>query len=83
MLKFNIPITGIIENMSYFQCDYCSKPKYIFGKSGAEDLAKQFNTKVIAKIPIFNEFEENMKQDNSQNKKKDEIFNNLVKNLID
>ena len=83
MLKFNIPITGIIENMSYFQCDYCSKPKYIFGKSGVEDLAKQFNTKVIAKIPIFNEFEENMKQDNSQNKKKDEIFNNLVKNLID
>ena len=82
MLKFNIPITGIIENMSYFQCDYCSKPRYIFGKSGAEDLAKQFNTKVIAKIPIFNEFEENMKQDNSQNQEKDKIFNNLVKKLI-
>ena len=53
MLKFNIPITGIIENMSFFKCDNCDKSHYIFGKNSVESLAKQFNTKVIAKLPIF------------------------------
>ena len=82
MLKFNIPITGIIENMSYFQCDKCSEPIYIFGKNGAEDLAKQFNTKVIAKLPIINENEDNLKQKTSNNQKKDHVFNDLVKRII-
>ena len=57
MLKFNIPITGIIENMSFFKCDNCDKNHYIFGKNGVENLAKQFNTKVVAKLPIFNNSE--------------------------
>ncbi|MBF95854.1 MAG: Iron-sulfur cluster carrier protein [Alphaproteobacteria bacterium MarineAlpha9_Bin4] len=82
MLKFNIPVTGIIENMSYFECDHCSEPNYIFGKNGVEDLAKQFNTKVVAKLPIISEFEEGLKQNNSKLENKEKIFNNLAENLI-
>ena len=52
MLKFNIPITGIIENMSFFKCDE-GKKYYIFGENKVENLAEQFNTTVIAKLPIF------------------------------
>ena len=67
MLKFNIPITGIIENMSFFKCDNCDKKYYIFGKNGVENLAKQFNTKVVAKLPIFNNSKKSFFQDYNNN----------------
>ena len=81
MLKFNIPITGIVENMSFFQCDNCSQINYIFGKGGAEDLAKEFNTKVIAKLPIFNETDSDLNKKTAQEKFKEEIFCDLAKQL--
>ena len=52
MLKFNIPITGIIENMSFFKCDV-GKKYFIFGENKVENLAKEFNTNIIAKLPIL------------------------------
>lgn len=70
MLKFNIPITGIIENMSFFKCDL-GKKYYIFGENKVEDLAKQFNTELIAKLPIIRDFDED-----SNN-----MFDDLVKKL--
>ncbi|MDC3024045.1 Mrp/NBP35 family ATP-binding protein [Alphaproteobacteria bacterium] len=71
MLKFNIPVTGIIENMSFFECDL-GKKYYIFGENKVESLAKQFKTEVIAKLPIFKNSE----------KEKDTAFDNLVKKLF-
>ena len=79
MLKFNIPVTGIIENMSYFECEECSHPNYIFGKNGTEDLAKQFGTKVLAKIPIFNEADGDSEL---ARRTKEDIFNKIVENLV-
>ncbi len=81
MLKFNIPITGIIENMSYYRCSKCSEPQYIFGKNGAEDLAKEFNTKVIAKLPIITEFHDNLVNESNKNEEH-EIFYDIAKKLI-
>ena len=50
--KVGVPIMGIVENMSYFE-DHKSKNKtYIFGKGGGKKIAKMFNTKVLAEIPI-------------------------------
>ena len=48
----NIPILGIIENMSYFKCPECGHEHMIFGESDINDTAKQFDTKVLAKLPI-------------------------------
>ena len=79
MLKFNIPVTGIIENMSYFECGECSHPNFIFGKNGTEDLAKQFGTRVLAKIPIFNEADS---ESELVRNTKDDIFNKIVENLV-
>ena len=79
MLKFNIPVTGIIENMSYFECEECSHPNYIFGKNGTEELAKQFGTKVLAKIPIFNEADGDSEL---ARRTKEDIFNKIVENLM-
>ena len=48
----NIPILGIVENYSYFKCPDCQKEHKIFGESHIEEVAKEFDTKVLAKIPF-------------------------------
>ena len=48
----NIPILGIIENMSFFQCDEHQKKHYIFGKGGGAKLAEELGVPLIAEIPI-------------------------------
>ncbi|TLD99003.1 Mrp/NBP35 family ATP-binding protein [Helicobacter trogontum] len=50
--KCNIPIFGIIENMSGFVCPDCNKKYEIFGKGNSDMLAQEFDTEVIAKIPL-------------------------------
>ncbi|WP_104718418.1 Mrp/NBP35 family ATP-binding protein [Helicobacter trogontum] len=50
--KCNIPIFGIIENMSGFVCPDCNKKYEIFGKGNSDMLAQEFHTEVIAKIPL-------------------------------
>ena len=47
-----IPVLGIVENMSYFVCPDNNKKYEIFGKSKTEQVAKQYNTKVLGKVPI-------------------------------
>lgn len=48
----NIPILGIVENMSYFKCPDCDKEYKIFGESNIEEIAKNHGIKVISKFPI-------------------------------
>ena len=50
--KMNIPILGIVENMSYVLCPDCGKKIEVFGKSKVEELAKEFNVQNIAKLPF-------------------------------
>ena len=52
----NIPILGIIENYSYFQCPDCGKTISIFGESHIDEIAKDFDLDVLAKLPINPEF---------------------------
>ncbi len=48
----NIPILGIIENMSYFECPDCGKKHKIYGDSHIEEIAAQYDIPVLAKIPV-------------------------------
>ena len=50
--KLHIPVAGIVENMSGFVCPKCGEESDIFGAGTCEDLAKEYNTQVIANIPI-------------------------------
>ena len=50
--KLNIPLGGIIENMSGFICPSCETESNIFGKGTCDDLAKEYSTKVIGHLPI-------------------------------
>ena len=48
----NVPILGIVENMSYFKCPDCDKTYNIFGESNIEEIAKKYNIDTISKMPI-------------------------------
>ncbi len=48
----NVPILGLIENMSYVQCPDCEKKIKVFGESNIDAIAKEYNLKVLAKLPI-------------------------------
>ena len=50
--KVNVPIIGIIENMSTFICPHCKEETYIFGKEGAEFEAKRQNVDFLGGIPL-------------------------------
>jgi len=56
--QLHIPIAGIIENMSGFICPNCGMEYDIFGKGAAAKLAKEYDTKVLAQIPIEPEIRE-------------------------
>lgn len=48
----NIPILGIVENMSYVKCPDCGKEITVFGKSNIDAIAKSFNLPVLARLPM-------------------------------
>jgi len=53
MDSINIPLLGIVENMSYFSpAELPDNKYYIFGKNGGQELAKQFNTPFLGEIPL-------------------------------
>lgn len=47
-----VPVLGIVENMSYFECPDCKKRHSIFGESHIEEIAKRYNIPVTARLPI-------------------------------
>ncbi len=48
----NIPILGIVENFSYFECPDCNKKHYIYGESKGDDVASAHGIEKVAKLPI-------------------------------
>lgn len=50
--QMNVPILGLVENMSYFTCPDCGKKHSIFGESHIDDIAKEYKLKVLARLPI-------------------------------
>jgi len=51
----NIPILGIVENMSYVKCPDCGREITVFGKSNIDAIAKTYNIPVLARIPVEEE----------------------------
>ena len=48
----NVPVLGVVENMSYFICDECGKKHFIFGQSHLEEIAAHNNIPIAARMPI-------------------------------
>lgn len=48
----NIPVLGLVENMSYLECDDCGKKIKVFGESHIDAIAEKFDIKHVVKIPL-------------------------------
>ena len=48
----NVPVLGLVENMSYLECPDCRKRISVFGESHIDETAKECGTEVLAKLPI-------------------------------
>ena len=48
----NIPVLGLIENYSYVKCPHCGEKISVFGKSNADEVSKEFNIKLLDRLPI-------------------------------
>lgn len=48
----DVPVLGIVENMSYFSCPDCGKKHSVFGKSHIEEIAEKYGTLLLAQLPI-------------------------------
>lgn len=48
----NIPVLGIVENMSYYACPHCGERSEIFGRSHIDETAHRFNIPAAARLPI-------------------------------
>lgn len=50
--KMDVPILGLVENMSYLSCPDCGKQISVFGESHVDEIAFEHGLKVLAKLPI-------------------------------
>jgi ATP-binding protein involved in chromosome partitioning len=50
--KVGIPILGVVENMSAFECTHCNTVHHIFSHGGAAKLAKELSIPLLAEIPL-------------------------------
>lgn len=53
--QMQIPVLGLIENMSYFECPDCKRKTEIFGKSTAAEVAQTFGIPLLGRLPIIPE----------------------------
>jgi len=52
VINNDVNLLGLVENMSYFKCPKCGSVYQLLGKSTGEELAKKYNTELLAKIPL-------------------------------
>ena len=50
--KVNVPVLGIVENMSTHICSQCGHEEHIFGEGGGEQMAKQYGVDLLGALPL-------------------------------
>jgi ATP-binding protein involved in chromosome partitioning len=51
--RVGVPVLGIVENMSWFECPHCGKPTALFGSGGGERLAKAVELPLLGQVPLY------------------------------
>ena len=77
--KLEVPISGLIENMSWFQPEKNSKKYYLFGKDGGKNLSKEYSLDLLAQIPLV-EIEDSSEMLNNELLKS--VFVTIAEKLI-
>jgi ATP-binding protein involved in chromosome partitioning len=50
--RVGVPVLGIVENMSWFECPHCGKPTALFGSGGGQQLADELELPLLAQVPL-------------------------------
>ena len=51
--RVGVPVLGIVENMSWFECPHCGKPSALFGSGGGEKLSKAVDLPLLGQVPLY------------------------------
>jgi ATP-binding protein involved in chromosome partitioning len=51
--RVGVPVLGIVENMSWFECPHCGKPTALFGSGGGQRLADELGLPLLGQIPLY------------------------------
>ena len=62
--KLELPISGLIENMSWFQPNVDEKKYYLFGKDGGKHLAEEYSLELLGQLPLIESTEKSSFVDN-------------------
>ncbi len=65
--KVEIPVLGVIENMSVFTCPNCNHESHIFGKGAADKMLKKFDTHLLGQLPLNINIRQNMDEGTPEN----------------
>jgi len=86
--NINVPVLGIIENMSYFTpAELPDNKYYIFGKNGARNLAEDLDTRFLGEIPLVQSIRESADVGHpvslQENTPLEQAFKDISKNIVD
>ncbi len=65
--KVEIPVLGVIENMSVFTCPNCNHESHIFGEGAADKMLKKFDTHLLGQLPLNINIRQNMDEGTPEN----------------
>lgn len=82
--KMNVNILGVVENMSYIQCEKCGEKIRVFSKKSAEEQADYLGIPLLAEMPINLDLVESMERGQAESfvseyKEYDNLINNFKK----
>ncbi len=77
----DVPLLGVIENMSFAVCPHCGESFNIFGPSHVEDIEQKFNTPVIGQVPIDPEIARLGDAGQLEHYENSELYSRLTKEL--
>lgn len=80
----DVPVLGLVQNMSYYECDECHNKNYIFGKNDVNATAKHFGIKHTAELaiePVFSQLVDSGSVENYAGKNL-EILTEMLKEIL-
>jgi ATP-binding protein involved in chromosome partitioning len=60
--KVNVPVIGVVENMSFHECLQCGHHSHIFGQCGGDDLAIENSVPLLGKLPLSSDIGRDIEQ---------------------
>ncbi len=81
--KVEVPVVGLIENMSYYICHKCGEKTMLFGSDGAKHAANQLNVPFLGNIPLDISIRENSDSGNPEKNKHIGAFDLISQKIIE